>query len=136
MYGYQHELSLYRKQDSKDAVVSKLEKTVGEGKTTYLKMSNNGKVRLDSLLWFVPHVKPSLEYENKLLKVVRDKTKYKIAYKKIHDLNTIISSGDSYDWRLSTKSSPEKPRFIIIGFQLLTPEANEQFDKSYFYMQM
>ena len=32
MYGYQHELSLYRKQDSKDTVVSKLEKTVGEAK--------------------------------------------------------------------------------------------------------
>ena len=67
MYGYQHELSLYRKQDSKDAVVSQLEKTVGEGKTTYLKMSDNGKVKLDSLTWFVPHVKPSLSLSLSLL---------------------------------------------------------------------
>ena len=132
MYGYQHELSLYRKQDSKDAVVSKLEKTVNEVKIPYLKMSDAGKVKLDSLTWFVPHVKPSLEYENKLLKTVRDKSKYQIAYKKIQDQNTIITSGTSYDWRLSTKTSPEKPRFIIIGFQLQTPEANEQFDKSLF----
>ena len=132
MYGYQHELSLYRKQDSKDAVVSKLEKTVDSVKIPYLKMSDNGKVKLDSLTWFVPHVKPNLEYENKLLKTVRDKSKYQIAYKKIQDQNTIITSGTSYDWRLSTKTSPEKPRFIIIGFQLQTPEANEQFDKSLF----
>ena len=95
-------------------------------------MSDAGKVKLDSLMWFVPHVKPSLENENKLLKTVRDKSKYQIAYKKIQDQNTIITSGTSYDWRLSTRNSPEKPRFIIIGFQLQTPEANEQFDKSLF----
>ena len=53
MYGYQHELSLYRKQDSKDAVVSKLEKTVDSVKIPYLKMSDNGKVKLDSQTWFV-----------------------------------------------------------------------------------
>ena len=125
MYGYQHELSLDRKQDSKDAVVSKLEKTVDSVKIPYLKMSDNGKVKLDSLTWFVPHVKPNLEYENKLLKTVRDKTKYQIAYKKIQDQNTIITSGTSYDWRLSTKTSPEKPRFIIIGFQF---EVDYQLD--------
>ena len=66
-------------------------------------MLDNGKVKLDSLSWFLPHVKPSLEYENKLLKTVRDKTKYQIAYKKIQDQNTIITSGNSYDWKLSTK---------------------------------
>ena len=43
-----------------------------------------------------------------------------------------MTSGNSYDWRLSTKTSPEKPRFIIVGFQLQTPEADEQFDKSLF----
>ena len=110
MYGFQHELSLYRKQDSKDAVVSKLEKTVNEVKIPYLKMSDNGKVKLDSLSWFVPHVKPSLEYENQLLKTVRDKTKYRIGYKKIQDQNTIITSRTSYDWRLSRKTSPEKTK--------------------------
>ena len=82
-------------------------------------MSDGGKVKLDSLTWFVPLVKPSLEYENKVLKTVRDKSKYQIAYKKIQDQDTIITS-------------PEKPRFIIIGFQLQTPEANEKFDKSLF----
>ena len=98
-------------------------------------MLDNGKVKLDSLSWFLPHVKPSLEYENKLLKTVRDKTKYQIAYKKIQDQNTIITSGNSYDWKLSTKvqkTFPEKPRFIILGFQLQTPDADEQFDKSLF----
>ena len=99
-----------------------LKKTVNEVKIPYLKMSHDGKVKLDSLTWFVPHVKPRMEYENKLLKTVRDKTKYQIAYKKIQDQNTIITSGTSYDWRLSTKTSPEKPRFIIIGFQLQNPK--------------
>ena len=73
MYGFEHKLSLYRKQNSKDAVVSKLEKTVGEANIRYLKMSDDGKVKLDFLSWFVSRVKPSLEKENKLLKTVRDK---------------------------------------------------------------
>ena len=104
MYGFQHELSLYRKQDSKDAVIAKIKKTVGDSSEYYKRMVDTGKVNLDSLSWFVQHVKPSLEYENKLLKTVRDKTKYKIAYKKFQDQNTIITSGTSYDWRLSTKN--------------------------------
>ena len=132
MYGFQHELSLYRKEDSKDSIVKKLEKTVSRDTIDYFKMANEGKVKLNSLKWLVPHVKPSLEYQNKLLKTVRDKIKYQIAYKKIQDLKTVISSGSSFDWRLSTKASPEKPRFIIIGFQLETPETTEQFDKSLF----
>ena len=58
-------------------------------------MSDAGKVKLDSLTWFVPHVKPSLEYENKLLKTVRDKSKYQMVYRKIQDQITIITSGTS-----------------------------------------
>ena len=131
MYGFQHELSLYRKQDSKDAVIVKVRKP-GDSVEFYKKMTNDGMVNLDSLSWFVPHVKPSLEKENILLKTVRDKSKYQIAYKKIQDQNTIITSGTSYDWRLSTRNSPEKPRFIIIAFQLQTPGTTEPFDKSLF----
>ena len=132
MYGFAHELSLYRKENSDDSIIRKLDKTVSGDTVEYFKMSNEGKVKLDSLKWLVPHVKPSLEYQSKLLKAVKDKIKYRINYKKIQDIKTVVSSGTSFNWRLSTKTSPEKPRFIILGFQLENPRATDQFDKSLF----
>ena len=113
MYGFEHEISLYRKQDSRDSVIDE----INVNGQNVLRMTNTGKVRLDKLSWYVPHVKPSLEYETKLLTQIRNKVKYEVAYKRFQDASTTINPGYTFDWRLTAKSSPEKPRFIIVGFQ-------------------
>ena len=81
-------------------------------------MTNQGKIRLDKLSWFVPHVKPNLEYETKLLTQIRNTLRYEVAYKKLSDHNISIPPGNTFTWRLSTLSTTEKPRFIIVGFQI------------------
>ena len=128
MYGFEHEISLYRKQDSRDSVIHEADIS-GE---KVLRMTNTGKVRLDRLSWYVPHVKPSLEYETKLLTQIRNKVKYEVAYKRFQDASTTINPGYTFDWRLTAKSSPEKPRFIIVGFQKRNGDGTFS-DKSLFH---
>ena len=77
-----------------------------------------GTVRLDKIRWFMPHVIPSDAYRLQLDKVIEKKEKLPIGYRMLQcDTSQVPTNQKSFTWRLGVKSSPDIPRFIIVGFQ-------------------
>ena len=77
-----------------------------------------GIVRLDKIRWFMPHVIPSDAYRLQLDKVIEKKEKLPVGYRMLQcDTSQVPTNQKSFTWRLGVKSSPDIPRFIIVGFQ-------------------
>ena len=77
-----------------------------------------GTVRLDKIRWFMPHVIPSDAYRLQLDKVIEKKEKIPVGYRMLQcDTSQVPTNQKSFTWRLGVKSSPDIPRFIIVGFQ-------------------
>ena len=77
-----------------------------------------GTVRLDKIRWFMPHAIPSDAYRLQLDKVIEKKEKLPVGYRMLQcDTSQVPTNQKSFTWRLGVKSSPDIPRFIIVGFQ-------------------
>ena len=77
-----------------------------------------GTVRLDKIRWFMPHVIPSDAYRLQLDKIIEKKEKLPVGYRMLQsDTSQVPTNQKSFTWRLGVKSSPDIPRFIIVGFQ-------------------
>ena len=103
VYGFKHTLSLTRTHEH-DAILR----------------ANNvdaGKIVLSKVAWFIPHVMPADKDKMELYKIIERKEKVSVGYRMIQCTSISVPQNNSFSWRLSVKSSPEVPRFIIIGFQ-------------------
>ena len=112
VYGLKHTLTLTRDNDS-TAIFKAIVNDAGGNDTLF------GRVNLDKIIWFMPHVTPADEDKMKLYKIIERKEKIPVGYRMIQCDSASIPPGNigSFSWRLAVKSSPEVPRFIIIGFQ-------------------
>ena len=73
----------------------------------------------------MPHVTPADKYKMELYKIIERKEKLPVGYRMLQcDSASVPRESTSFSWRLSVKSSPEVPRFIIVGFQ--TNKNNDQ----------
>ena len=78
----------------------------------------NGKVKIDKISWFMPHVIPSDAYRLQLDKIIEKKEKIPVGYRMLQCDNLPVPPGiGTFTWRLGVKSSPDIPRFIIVGFK-------------------
>ena len=110
VYGFKHTLSLTRTHEH-DAIF----RAGGV---------DAGKITLSKIAWFVPHVMPADKDKMELYKIIERKEKVSVGYRMIQCTSISVPQLTSFSWRLSVKSSPEVPRFIIIGFQ--TERNNDQ----------
>ena len=109
VYGLKHNLTLTRNNDN-DAIFKSGAQNAGQD--TYA----NGQVYLRKIIWFMPHVMPADQYKMELYKIIERKEKIPVGYRMIQ-CDSAIVTGRDFSWRLAVKSSPEVPRFIIVGFQ-------------------
>ena len=86
---------------------------------------DEGKVDIERIRWFMPHVIPSDAYRLQLDKIIERKEKIPVGYRMLQCDNTSIT-GTEFTWRLGVKSSPDIPRFIIVGFQIGRNNSQEQ----------
>ena len=118
VYGLKHNLTLTRNGDNDAIFKSDQNNAAGN---PYV----NGKVILSKVSWFMPHVTPADKDKMELYKIIERKEKIPVGYRMIQcDSASIPHTSTSFSWRLSVKSSPEVPRFIIVGFQ--TDKSNNQ----------
>ena len=88
-------------------------------------VADDGKIRIDKISWFMPHVIPSDSYRLQLDKIIERKEKIPVGYRMLQCDNIPVPPQiGTFTWRLGVKSSPDIPRFIIIGFQ--TDKNNNQ----------
>ena len=110
VYGLKHNLTLTRNNNN-DAIYRNNNDTAGAA-------MEDGRVILTKISWFMPHVMPADQYKMELYKIIERKEKIPVGYRMLQcDSALITEHSTDFSWRLSVKSSPEVPRFIIIGFQ-------------------
>ena len=127
VYGLKHNLTLTRNNND-DAIYRNDNDTAGVAVA-------NGRVILTKISWFMPHVMPADQYKMELYKIIERKKKIPVGYRMLQcDSASVPEHSTSFSWRLSVKSSPEVPRFIIIGLQAGKSGNQEQnpsiFDKA------
>ena len=111
VYGFKHNLTLTRNNDN-DAIFKT--NNIDGGVDAVV----DGKVILSKISWLMPHVEPADKEKYELYKIIGRKEKIPVGYREIQSDNAQIPQNSTkFVWRLSSKSSPEVPRFIIVGFQ-------------------
>ena len=116
VYGLKHNLTLTRNDDN-ESIYRGATKTNGNPLVA-------GKIVLSKISWFMPHVTPADKDKMELYKIIERKEKIPVGYRMIQCDSASIPQTTSFSWRLSVKSSPEVPRFIIVAFQ--TAKSNNQ----------
>ena len=110
VYGLKHNLTLTRNDDN-EAIYRGANNAAGNPLVA-------GKIVLSKISWFMPHVTPADKDKMELYTIIERKEKIPVGYRMIQcDSASIPQNVTSFSWRLSVKSSPEVPRFIIVGFQ-------------------
>ena len=109
VYGLKHNLTLTRNNDN-DAIYRNNNDTAGNAMV-------DGRVILTEISWFMPHVTPADQYKMELYKIIERKEKIPVGYRMLQCDSASVPQARNFSWRLSVKSSPKVPRFIIIGFQ-------------------
>ena len=78
----------------------------------------NCAINIEKIRWFMPHVIPSDAYRLQLDKIIERKEKIPVGYRMLQcDNSHVPADSTNFTWRLGVKSSPDIPRFIIVGFQ-------------------
>ena len=103
MYGLKHNITLVRKTHD-DAVFRGA-------------AAGAGKVSLDKISWFMPHVIPADAEKFSIYKTIESNVKVPVAYRTRQCDMLSVPESTSFTWRLSVKTAPKKSRFIIVGFQ-------------------
>ena len=112
VYGLKHNLTLTRNDDN-----NAIYKTDAQAGNPAADVVVDGKVILSKISWFMPHVTPADKDKMELYKIIERKEKIPVGYRMIQCDSASIPQANAFSWRLSVKSSPEVPRFIIVGFQ-------------------
>ena len=123
VYGLKHTLTLTRNNDD-NAIFRAANNADGSPVAV-------GKIVLSRISWFIPHVTPADKDKMELYKIIERKEKLPVGYRMIQCDNAAIPRTTSFSWRLSVKSSPEVPRFIIVGFQT-NKSGNQETNSSIF----
>ena len=111
LYGMQQRLTLTRTTD--DNAIFRVAGT------------DPGIIDIKRIRWFMPHVIPSDAYRLQLDKIIERKEKIPVGYRMLQcDSTQVPATNTTFTWRLGVKSSPDIPRFIIVGFQ--TDKNNNQ----------
>ena len=103
LYGFKHTLTLVRKSDN-DAIFKLTGVTAG-------------KVNLTKLSLFMPHVTPSVAASNTLYKVIESKVDVPFSFRSRQYDTIAVPVSNTFSWRLSARTSSERPRYVIVGFQ-------------------
>ena len=118
LYGMQQRLTLTRTNDNN--AIFRDNNTV------------RGTIEIEKIRWFMPHIIPSDAYRLQLNKVIEKKEKIPVGYRMLQCDSTQVPAGNNtFTWRLGVKSSPDIPRFIIVGFQT-NKNSNQQTNPAIF----
>ena len=76
-----------------------------------------GKVTLSKISWFMPHVLLSDAEKFSLYKSIESTVSLPIAYRTRKCDTITVPEATLFAWRLGLENAPEKPRWIVVGFQ-------------------
>ena len=104
MYGFVHTLTLVRNVNHNDAMFGEADAAAG-------------KVEFSKISWILPNVEPSQVANYELVKLINEQRTLSIDFRVRQCMTTVVPESDTFLWRLGIRTSPEKPRFLVLGFQ-------------------
>ena len=104
MYGFVHTLTLVRNVNHNDAMFGEADAAAG-------------KVVFSKISWILPNVEPSQVANYELVKLINEQRTLSIDFRVRQCMTTVVPQSDTFLWRLGIRTSPEKPRFLVLGFQ-------------------
>ena len=103
VWGFKHTLTLNRASDNnaiyRDAA------------------ADAGKIVFSKISWFMPHIDPALAERAEFVKQVDGKISVPVAFTSRQSDTIDVLPTTNFTWSLGFRTSPEKPRYLIIGFQ-------------------
>ena len=103
VYGLKQPLTLVRKPDA-DAIFR-------------AHAASAGKVDISKISWLMPHNIPVDIGKMNLDKTIKSKATLPVAFRARQCDTIMVPQSTTFSWRLSVKTSPEKPRYILVAFQ-------------------
>jgi hypothetical protein len=110
VYEFKHSLILVRASDN-DAIIR-------DGGVAA------GKVELSRIQWMVPQVTPSDSEKLPFFKIIEAKEDVPVAFRSRQCETLSVPQTKNFTWNLCSQTSPNMPRYIIVGFQ--TTRAGDQ----------
>ena len=117
VYGFRHVLTLVRKSDD-DAIFR-------------LNAAGAGKITLTNVSWYIPHVRPADGPKLRLYEMIEKKVKVPVGFRMRQCESISVTQSTNFTWRLTVKSSPEKPRYVVVSFQT-DKDGNQEKNPSIF----
>ena len=68
--------------------------------------------------WHIPHVRPAYVPKLQLFEMIEKKVNVPVGFRMRQCESISVPQTTNFTWRLTVKSSPEKPRYIIVAFQI------------------
>ena len=106
MYGFVQTLTMVRSASSNNAIFRAV-----------ASVTDVGKVVIEKISWMMPRVEPSDGQKYQLYKSIESKSVLEVGFRMRQCTSIALPQTSTYTWRLGVKSLPEKPRYMIIGFQ-------------------
>ena len=76
-----------------------------------------GKITLSKVSWCMPHVRPADIPKLKLYEMIEKKVSVPVGFRMRQCESISVPQTTNFTWRLTVKSSTEKPRYIIVAFR-------------------
>ena len=117
-YGFGYKLTLTQNTDN--AVLNKTNAT------------NNAKIKINSLDWYVPHYTPSLNEYNKLLNQIKNKNPTNLHYPKRSVIMKEVNTQNFWSFELGTQEGVNVPIWIYVFFQQKDRQHDQNLDNDTF----
>ena len=75
--------------------------------------ADDGKITLEKISWYMPHVMPVDKDKLELYKIIERKETLLVGYRKIQCINASVPQTTIFTWDLKSTESTVVPRFII-----------------------
>ena len=109
IYGMNHSVILTRGTHCNNAL------TIKPG--TESAASTKGTVVLDSIRWVIPRVDPSAVARYQLIEQIENRIILDCGFRMREYQSASVTEATDWTWRIGVRSSPEKPRYVLVSFQ-------------------
>ena len=76
------------------------------------------KILFDEINWILPSVTPSDVAKYELVKLINEQVVLSINFRVRQCITTMLPKNtQNFFWRVGIRTAPEKPRFLVVGFQ-------------------
>ena len=95
--------------------------------------TNNGKAKINSLDWYIPHYSPNLEEYNKLMQQIKKNTPTLLHYPERSVFMKEVNTQNLWTFELGTQEGINVPIWIFVAFQQNDRQNDQELNNDTFY---